>query len=89
VGFLKARGGKSRVKGVKVPKKVVIEDDDQAVLADQRVCPGNWSRNCINRAVLVTSPIRIDSNASIKEKRPQYFNPTEGEHDSFLPPECM
>jgi len=89
VGFLKARGGKKRVKGVKVPKKVVIEDDDQAVLADQRVCPGNWSKNCINRAVLVASPIRIDSNASIKEKRPQYFNPTEGERDSFLPPECL
>jgi len=89
VGFLKARGGLSRVKGVKVSKKVVIEDDDQGVLADQRVCPGNWSKNCINRAVLVGSPINIDSNASIKERRPQYFDPTEGERDSFLPPECM
>ena len=95
MGFLKARGGKSRVKGVKVPKTVpiamnmVIEDDDQAVLADQRVCPGNWSKICINRPVLVGTPINIDSNASIKDKRPQYFTPTEGERDSFLPPECL
>jgi len=95
VGFLKARGGLSRVKGAKVPKtgpiamNMVIEEDDQGVLADQRVCPGTWSKNCINRAVLVGTPIYIDSKASIKDKRPQYFNPTEGERDSFLPPECL
>ena len=80
------RGGKRSVKGVNVPKKVVIEDDVPAVLADQRVCPGKWSKNYINRAVLVASPIRIDSNASIKEKRPRYFTATEGEQASFFAP---
>jgi len=80
---------------VKVPEagpvamNMVIEEDDQEVLADQRACPGNWSKNYINRAVLVGTPIHIDSNASIKDKRPQYFNATEGERDSFLPPECL
>ena len=66
MGFLKARGGLSRVKFAKVPKtgpiamNMVIEEDDQGVLADQRVCPGTWSKNCINRAVLVGTPIYID-----------------------------
>ena len=68
---------------------VVIEEDDQEVLADQRARPGNWSKNYINRTVLVGTPIYIDSNVSIKDKRPRYFTPTEGERDSFLPPECL
>jgi len=95
VGFLSARGGLARVKGVKVPEagpvatNMVIEVDDEAVLGDQRSCPGKWSKSCINRAVLVGTPIYLDSNASIKDKRPQYFNATEGERDSFLPPECL
>ena len=78
-----------KVKGVKVQEAVpvatnmVIEEDGEEVLADQRACPGNWSKNCINRAVLVGTPIYLDSNASIKDKRPQYFNATEGERDSF------
>jgi len=80
---------------VKVPEagpvamNMVIGDDDQEVLADQFACPDNWSKNCINRAVLVGTPIYLDSNASIKDKRPQYFNATESERDSFLPPECL
>ena len=86
---MSARGGKAKVKGVKVPEAVpvatnmVIEDDDNAVLADQRALSGSWSKNYINRAVLVGSRINLDSNASIKAKRPQYFNSTEGERDSF------
>ena len=72
-----------------VAMNMVIEEDDQDVLADQRAYTGNWSKNCINRAVLVGTPICIDSNASIKNKRPQYFNATEGERDSFLPAECL
>jgi len=47
---------------------------------------GNSSKKGINRAVLVGTPIYLDSNASIKDKRPQYFNSTEGHRDSFLPP---
>jgi len=62
---------------------MVIEDDEPEVLADQRACPGNWSRKCINRAVLVGTPIQLDSNTSIKDKRPQYFKASEGERDSF------
>jgi len=86
---LTARGGKKRVKSVKVPKAVpvatnkAIEDDDNAVLGDQRALSGSWSKNYINRAVLVGSRIRPDSNATIKATRPQYFNSTEGECDSF------
>ena len=89
MGFLSARGGKKRVKGVKEPEAVpvatnmVIEDDDNAVLADQRALSGSWSKNYINRAVLVGSRINLDSNASIKAKRPTYFNSTEGERNSF------
>ena len=95
MGFLSARGGLSRVKGVEVPEagpvamNMVIEEDEQEVLADQRACPGNWSRNCINRAVLVGTPIQLDSNASIKDKSPQYFNASQGERDSFLSTECL
>jgi len=80
---------------VKVPEtgpvamNMVIEEDDQEVLADQRACPGNWSSNCINRAVLVGTPIHLDSNASIKDKRPQYFTPSQGERDSCLSAECL
>ena len=62
---------------------MVIEDDDKVVLADQRALSGSWSKNYIDRAVLVGTPIYLDSNASIKDKRPQYFNSTEGERDSF------
>ena len=92
---MKARGGKAKVKGVEVPESVpvatnmVIEEDDKAVMADQRALSGSWSKNCINRAVLVGTPIYLDSNASIKDKRPQYFNSTEGERDSFCPSECL
>ena len=96
MGFLSARGGLAKVKGVKVPEtgpvamNMVIEEDDQEVLADQRALPGNWSKNCINRTVvLVGTPIYLDSNASIKDKRPQYFNATAGDRDSFLPPGCL
>jgi len=95
VGFLSARGGLSRVKGVEVPEtgpvamNMVIEEDDQEVLADQRACPDNWSRNYINRAVLVGTPIHLDSNTSIKDKRPQYFTASQGERDSFLSAECL
>ena len=66
---------------MKVTKKD-IEDDDNAVLGDQRVLSGSWSKNYINRAVLVGSRIRPDSNATIKAKRPKYFDSTEGECDS-------
>jgi len=89
VGFLKARGGKKRVKSVKVRKavpvatNVVIEDDVNAVLGDQRALSGSWSKNYINRAVLVGTRIYPDSNASIKAKRPKYWDSTEGERDSF------
>jgi len=85
---LSARGGKKPVKSVKVPKAVpvatkkVIEDDDDAVLGDQRALSGSWSKKYINRAVLVGSRIRPDSNATIKSKRPKYFDATEGECDS-------
>jgi len=68
-----------------VAMNMVIEEDEQEVLADQRACPGNWSRNCINRAVLVGTPIQLDSNA----KSPQYFNASQGERDSFLSTECL
>ena len=86
---MSARGGKKRVKSVKVPKAVpvatnkVIEDDDNAVLGDQRALSGSWSKNYINRAVLVGTRIYPDSNASIKAQRPKYFNSTEGERDFF------
>ena len=86
---MSARGGKAKVKGVKVPEAVpvatnmVIEDDDNAVLGDQRALSGSWSKNYINRAVLVGSRLRPDSNASIKATRPKYFDSTEGECDSF------
>ena len=92
---MKARGGKAKVKGVEVPEagpvamNMVIDEDDKEVLADQRTLSGSWSKNCINRAVLVGTPIYLDSNASIKDKRPQYFNATEGDRDSFLPPGCL
>jgi len=62
--------------------KKVIEDDDNAVLGDQRALSGSWCKNYINRAVLVGSRIRPDSNASIKALRPKYFDGTEGESDS-------
>ena len=87
-----ARGGKKRVKSVKVSKAVlnkVIEDDDNAVLGDQRALSGSWSKKYINRAVLCGSRIEPDSNASIKAKRPKYFNSTEGERDSGRPSECL
>ena len=87
---MSARGGKQSVKkSVKVPEAVpvatnmVIEDDDNAVLADQRALSGSWSKNCINRAVLVGTRICLDSNAFIKAQRPKYFDSTEGERDSF------
>jgi len=62
---------------------MLIEDDDDAVLGDQRALPGDWSTNCINRAVLVGTPIRADSNANNKAKRPQYFTEKKGERDFF------
>ena len=65
---------------------MVIDEDDKAVLADQRALSDSWSKNSINRTVLVGTPIYLDSNASIKDKRPQYFNSTEGDRDSCLPP---
>ena len=92
---MSARGGKKRVKSVKVPKAVpvatnkVIEDDDNAVLGDQRALSGIWSKKYINRAVLCGSRIYPDSNASIKAKRPKYFDSTEGERDSGRPSECL
>jgi len=61
---------------------MVIEDDANAVLGDQRALSGSWSRNCINRAVLVGTRICPDSNANIKAQRPKYFGATEGERDS-------
>jgi len=72
-----------------VAMDMVIKDDDPEVLADQRACPGNWSRKCINKAVLVGTPIHLDSNASIKDKRPQYWTPTQGERESFLFADCL
>jgi len=68
---------------------MVIEEDDQEVLADQRACPGNWSSNCINRAVLVGTPMHLDSKASIKDKRPHYWTPTQGERESFFSADCL
>jgi len=62
---------------------MLIKDDDDAVLCDQRALPGNWSSKCINRAVLVGTPICSDSNANNKAKRPQYFTEKKGEHDFF------
>ena len=66
-----------------VATPMLIEDDDDAVLGDQRALPGSWSRNCINRAVLVGTPICPDSNANNKAKRPKYFSEKKGERDFF------
>ena len=55
-----------------------ITDDESEVLTDQRVLEGNWSRKCINRAVLVGTSINPDSSAFIKDRRPQYWTATEG-----------
>ena len=74
---------------VPVATNMVIEDDDNAVLADQRTLSGSWSKNYINRAVLVGTRIYPDSNASIKAQRPKYFDSTEGERDSLGPSECL
>ena len=84
---MSARGGKRGVKRKKGPAAVpvattmVIEDDDNAVLGDQRALSGSWSRDYINRAVLVGTRICPDSNATIKAQRPKYFGSTEGERD--------
>jgi len=68
---------------VPVATPLLIEDDDNAVLGDQRALPGSWSTNCINRAVLVGTPICPDSNANYKAKRPQYFGEKKGEREFF------
>ena len=47
------------------------------------------SKQGINRTVLVGTPIYPDSNASIKDKRPQYFTATAGDRASCLPPGCV
>jgi len=102
-GFMTARGGLQRTKSK--PTKTVeehdagtvtmdvdIEEEDSevlAVLADERALEGNWSRNCINRAVLVGTSINHDSNASIKAKRPKYWTPTEGVYNLFFFNVCL
>jgi len=65
------------------------EEDVPEVLADQRARAGNWSRTCINRAVLVGTSINPDSNASIKAKRPQYWTPTQGVFKFYFFDECL
>jgi len=83
-GFLTARGGLARKKDVEqhdtgtFTMDLDIKDDDSEVLADQRALEGNWSRKCINRAVLVGTSIKPDSNASIKDRRPKYWTPKQG-----------
>jgi len=55
------------------------EDSDVlAVLGDQRAQDGNWAPNYINRAVLVGTRIKHDSNASMKAKRPKYWTAKQG-----------
>jgi len=65
------------------------EEDDPEVFADQRARQGNWSRTCINRAVLVGTSINPDSNASIKAKRPQYWTPKPGVCEFYCFNECL
>ena len=66
-----------------------IEEDDATVLADQRTRDGNWSRKHINRAVLVGTSIKPDSNANIKAQRPQYWTPTQGVCECDVFDECL
>ena len=62
------------------PTQAVEEDADVlAVLGDQRALDGTWATDYINRAVLVGTRIKPDSNASIKAKRPRYWTPKQGE----------
>jgi len=65
------------------------EEDVPEVLADQRARAGNWSRTCINRAVLVGTSINPDSNASIKVKRTQYWTPKQGVCEFYCWNDCL
>jgi len=60
--------------------------DSQEWVGFLQVRGGNSSRQGINRAVLVATPIYPDSNASIKDKRPKYFTAKKGDRDFLLPP---
>jgi len=96
-GFLTARGGKKRTKAKPSktkpsktkpsktkPTQAVEEDADVlAVLGDQRALDGTWATDHINRAVLVGTRIKHDSNASIKTKRPRYWTPKQGVRNFF------
>jgi len=61
--------------GVNIEKE---DSDVLAVLGDQRALDGTWTTDYINRAVLVGTRIKHDSNASIKAKRPRYWTPKQG-----------
>jgi hypothetical protein len=94
-GFLTPRGGLSCVKAVgehdtgTVMVDVDASDDESEVLADQRNLEGTWSRKCINRAVLVGTSIKPDSNASILDKRPRYWTAKEGVYYCYLFNKCL
>jgi len=94
-GFLTPRGGLVRKKAVgehdagTVTMDVDIKDDESEVLADQRTLEGNWSRKYINRAVLVGTSIKPDSNVSIQDKRPRYWTPKEGVYNFYLFNKCL
>jgi len=67
--------------GSTVTMGVDIEQEDSdvlAVLGDQRALDGTWATDYINRAVLVGTRIKHDSNASIKAKRPTYWTAHQG-----------